>query len=101
VRERLPAEADAEQRLLLGDPAAQELVLVVEPGVVGLLADVHPPAEDEHRVEPVRRRALRGQLPLDELVALLADDVAEELRAHERPVGDGEDAHRPTLARSA
>src|SRR5262249_55460593 len=84
---------DAEQRLLLGHPPTQEVVLLLEPGVVGLFAHVHQTAEHEHRVEAVRRRPLRRQLPLDELLTLPANDLAEELRANERPVGDGEDAH--------
>ena len=98
VGERLPAEADAEQRQLGRDPAAQQLVLVVEPGVVRLLADVHAPAEDHHGVEAVRRRALHRQLPLDELVPLLAHDLAEPLGADAWAVDEGENAHRPTLA---
>src|SRR5262249_44591214 len=65
VGERLPAEADAEQRPLLGHPLPQELVLVLEPGVVGLFADVHPPAEHEHRVEAVGRRPLLRRAPPD------------------------------------
>ena len=98
VCERLPAETHAEERLLLGDPAAEQLVLLVEPGVRRLFADIHAAAEDEHGVETLRRRALRRELPLDELVPLRTDDVAEELRPDERAVGECEHAHRLTLA---
>src|SRR5581483_351207 len=90
VRERLAPEADGEERRPRRDEAAQELVLVAEPRMRGLLADVHPPAEDEDGVEAGRRRPLRRQLPLDELVARLTDGVAEELGADE-----------PTVARRA
>jgi hypothetical protein len=101
VRERLAPEADGEERRPRRDEAAQELVLVAEPRMRGLLADVHPPAEDEDGVEAGRRRPLRRQLPLDELVARLTDGVAEELGADERAVDEGEDAHAPTVARRA
>ena len=93
VGERLRTEADREQGHLVGDPAAQELVLVLEPGMLVLLADVLVAAEHEHGVEVTCR--LRGgtDLPLDELVTLGRDDVAEDLRPNERPVIDGEHAH--------
>jgi hypothetical protein len=59
-----------------------------------LLADVLVAAEHHHRVGAVRRRALKADVPLDELVALLHYDVAEELGANGRPVCDREDAHQ-------
>ena len=58
-----------------------------------LLADVLGAAEHEHGVEAGRRRALRANVPLDELVPVVGDHVAEELGAHGRPVDDGEHAH--------
>jgi hypothetical protein len=48
--------------------------------VLVLLVDVHGAAEDDERVEAPRRlgrRALRD-VPLEEVVAALADDVREE-----------------------
>ena len=49
--------------------------------------------------QPIGEAAVRGrpcsrQLPLDELVSLLARDVAEELGADKRPVDERQDAHR-------
>src|SRR5206468_7812220 len=99
MRERLRAEAHAEERRAIGDPRPEQLVLVVQPGVAQLIADVLVAAEDEDGLEAVRRRAAaRREIDLDELVSLLADDLAEELRADERAVRYGQDLHGGIVA---
>src|SRR5207237_7954052 len=51
VCERLRAEAEPEHRRSVVDPRAQQLVLVFEPRVALLLADVRRAPEEHHRVE--------------------------------------------------
>src|SRR5581483_7837695 len=46
-----------------------------------------------HRVGVERRRAGRRDVPLDELVPLLARDVSEQLGLHGRPVRHCENLH--------
>ena len=92
--ERLGAEADREERRPRGDESAQQLVLLLEPRVAALFADVLVAAEHERRVKLAGGARLGSDLPLDELVPALADHLAEELRPNLRPVVDGEDAHR-------
>ena len=96
--ERLGAEADREQRRPVGNPPPEELVLVVEPGMVVLLADVLVASEDENRVEVAHGLRGRADLPLDELVPFGGDHVAEGLRPNERPMIDGEHAHGRTVS---
>ena len=66
-----------------------------------LLVDVHRAAEHEHGVELlVRKPALLGHVPLDQLVTGLLDHVAEDPA---RPVGlvdHREDAHAPSLRKT-
>ena len=94
MRQRLGAEADAEQRRALVHPVVERLVLLVQPRVLHLVADVLVAAEHHDGVELARRRALQADVPLLQLVAVLGDHVGEELGPHERPVGDGEHAHQ-------
>ena len=81
-------------RLLVLDPAAERAVFLVQPRMLELLADVLGTAEHEHCVEAVGRCALVADVPLDELVAVLGDHVAEHLRPDGRPVDDREHAHQ-------
>ena len=94
MRERLRAEADPEQRRLLLDPAEKRGVLVSQPRVSALLADVLVAAEHEHGVEAVRRCSLRADVPLDQLVAVLREDVGEDLGTDVRAMDDREDPHQ-------
>ncbi len=93
MRERLRAEAHAEQRRASVDPAPQRVVLLVQPRMLDLFADVLVAAEHHHRVEVRRRRALRPDVPLDELVAVFGKNLGEELGACVVRVDDGEDPH--------
>ena len=72
----------------------QRLVLLVQPGILDLLADVLLAAEDEHRVVALPwRRTLRADVPRQQLVARSDDHVAEELGLHQRAVRDREHDH--------
>ena len=53
--DQLRAEADAEERDLARDRPADELGLIGEPGVLGVLVRVHGAAEDHDRVVALRR----------------------------------------------
>src|SRR6478672_15555 len=94
VCERLRAEADAEEWRLVGDPGAQRVVLLVEPWVLDLLADVLVAAEDHHGVDVARRPPLTGDVPGQELVPVGLEHVAEELGPRVVAVYHGEDAHQ-------
>ena len=61
-----------------------------------VLVCVHGASEDEHgavRVERAGQRRAPGEAPLLEPVAALANDVAEDARAHLRAMDDGENFH--------
>src|SRR5207247_4841348 len=100
MRERLRAQAHAEDGRAVCDPRPEEVILVVQPRVPQLLANILVAAEDENGVEAVRRGAApRREIDLDELVSLLAHDLAEELRADERTVRYGQDLHGRIVAK--
>ena len=94
MRKGLRPEADREERDLLGDELAEQVVLLLEPGVLGLLADVLVPAEDEHGVERAGGLRLACDRPFDELVPLGGDHLAEELGSNEPPVRHSQHPHR-------
>src|SRR3954452_7561742 len=94
VRERLRTQAHAEQRRALGDPAAERLVLLVQPRVLDLLAHVLLAAENEHGVVALSRRsALRADVPRQQVMPFAGDHVTEELGLDERPMRDREHDH--------
>ncbi len=80
------------------------LLLVAQPGVLGLLVDVHRAAEDHRGAVAVERRGGRPLVggPLDELVPGLARRLAEYSGAGFVFVDDGEYTHgRRSLKRSS
>jgi hypothetical protein len=97
--EQLPAEADAEERLASLERIAHEVVLAREPRVTLILVDVHGPAEDDERVEALGRfwRRPLGHVPLQEVVAALADDVGEEPGGSLSFVGQAEHLHAASV----
>ncbi len=94
MRERLRAQAHAEERSPLGDEASQRLVLLAQPGMLELLADVLVAAEHQHRIGAVGRCALQSDVPLHQLVPGADDHVAEQLGPHEWAVNDREHLHQ-------
>ena len=84
-----------------GVPSASRLLeqaqLRPQPAVPGVLVGVHRAAEDEHRVGLLRPRARDRHPPLDELVARVADRLAEDARADARAVCEREHPHPTEL----
>src|SRR5262245_15549779 len=102
VREKLTPEADAHEGLAPIDGLAHEVVLTREPGMPVLLVDVHRAAENDERIEVLGRLGRRSMrdVPLEELVATLADDVGEEPGRAVTLVGQTEDAHAASVGKT-
>src|SRR5262249_41917404 len=95
------AEADGEEGRPVVDPAPERRVLLVQPRMLELLADVLLAAEHDHRVDiRGRRRPPRDDVPLEELMAFVDDHVAEELGPAVRSVRDGGARHGALGTRS-
>jgi hypothetical protein len=76
-------------------------VLVRKPRVLVLLVHVHGPAEDDERVEALwilRRRSLRD-VPFQEVVAALAEDVCKEAGRAVVLMGEAESPHSASLGK--
>ena len=96
AREHLRAETHSEDRHLVGEDLAQELLLASEPAEAVVLIRVLRATEDHHSVvarRPVRRASFRHE-PALEHVPSRFDGLVEQAARDGRPVGDGEHSHR-------